>query len=109
MEGTKTIDYGGIGWAVNHMRHGHKMRRRMWQNIEWVAYVPQGATQIPQKFANAHPSGDFLVAKAKDGGLVPWTATQADLLAGDWEMQEPTQPGEYHATPRSPEQAQVQG
>lgn len=99
MEGNRTMDYGAIGWAVNHMRHGHRLRRRGWNGKDmWVAYVPGGSAQIPHKYGDGIPTKPFLVMKTADGQLVPWLCSQTDILAGDWELVNATQPGEYSGT-----------
>lgn len=97
MEGNKTQDYGGIGWAVNHARHGHKVRRRGWnaKNL-WVSFVPAGSVQVPQKFGDGKNVQPFLVMRTAEDTLVPWLCSQTDLLAADWELVEPVLPGEYH-------------
>jgi hypothetical protein len=85
------------------MLNGHPMRRKGWQGrIEFVAYVPAGSVQVPQKFAAGNDTGPFLVIKRKHGPLASWTITQADLLADDWEMSDPVKPGEYHWDGKSP-------
>ena len=84
MEG-HTKDFGLIGWAVKQMHNGSYAKRRAWKNVEWVAYVPPGAVQIPHKFAAGNDTGPFLVAKVA-AGLVAWQPTQADLLAVDWQV-----------------------
>jgi hypothetical protein len=82
-----TQHYGTIGWAVKQMLNGDKVKRKNWgASPEWIAYVPKGGVQIPQKFAGGHDTGPFLVASLKNRGIVPWTVTHADLLAGDWEI-----------------------
>jgi hypothetical protein len=87
MEG-RTQDYGGIGWAVKQMLNGQPMRRLAWNasGPEYVAYVPAGAVQIPQKFGAGNDTGPWLVAKLRSKGLVSWTATHADLMASDWQI-----------------------
>jgi hypothetical protein len=90
----RTVDYGGIGWAVNHLRLGHRMRRRGWNGRDmWIAFVPDGSTQIPQKYADGLPVNSVLVMKGVDGHLAAWLCSQTDLLASDWEMAFPVQPG----------------
>jgi len=93
----RTIDFGGIGWAVNHLRHGHRMRRSSWPPAIWVAFVPEGSTAVPQKFGDGLPTAAVLMIGSAMS-LSPWTAAHADLLAGDWEMAEPVQPGHTSAT-----------
>ena len=87
MEGQKTMDYGAIGWAVNHLRHGHRMRRTGWNaKTLWVSYVPAGSFSVPQKFGDGLNTTACLVMKTAQDELIPWLASQADLLAGDWEI-----------------------
>lgn len=95
MEGN-TAKYSSIGWAVGLMLNGHQMRRRGWNNrIDWVAFVPKGSVAIPHKFAEGNDTGPFLVVKRRHGPIVPWTVTQQDLLADDWEMVNELKPGHY--------------
>jgi hypothetical protein len=78
------------------MLHGHHMKRKGWAGrIEFVAYVPKGGVAIPEKFAKGNDTGPFLVIQRTHGPLTPWTITQADLFADDWEMVDPVKPGHY--------------
>ena len=81
-----THDYGSIGWAVRHLRHGHAMRRSSWPDKMFVVY---GAVDT------ALPDG---VLKLHDtyGNVIDWAVPQVDLLAMDWVHQDPTLPGESH-------------
>jgi hypothetical protein len=91
---TNTITYGDIGWAINHTRHGHKMRRKAWRDATlWIACVPEGAAQVPQKFASGHTVRQHIVMHNVDDTIGPYTCNQADLLAHDWEMVDAPQPG----------------
>jgi hypothetical protein len=74
----KTQDYGAITWALNHMRHGHRLRRVAWPTGHHAVYE----------------NGQVV----KYGlGIQRWQPEQADVLASDWVLVEPTLPGEYHA------------
>jgi hypothetical protein len=75
-----------IGWAIKQIFNGSKVKRRMWANLQWIAYVPKGAVQIPHKYADGNNTGPFLVSLTKEGVLMPWIASQGDLLANDWEV-----------------------
>jgi hypothetical protein len=97
MEGNKTQDYGAIGWAVNHMRHGHRVRRAAWPAGQWIGYVPAGSAHVPGKFGDGFEVKPFLLLKT-DTDLVPWVISHDDLLAGDWALVNATQPGEYSST-----------
>lgn len=89
-----TQHYGSIGWAISHMRHGWKLRRRGWNGKDmWVSYVPPGSVSVPQKFGEGLAVKAFLVMKTADGEMVPWLASQTDLLATDWELVNAPAPG----------------
>lgn len=102
----RTIDYGGIGWAVSHMRHGHRLRRLSWTNKSlWVGYITEdvlyvsdeGKASILMNRDRALPLRPMLVMHQSDGTVGPYSANQADLLAGDWELVDAPQPGHTSA------------
>ena len=81
----RTVTYGDIGWAVNHVRHGHKMRRTPWAAGTYVALdTSEGKPGIIRLFTATQPDQ-------------MWHNTNADVLADDWVMAEPTLPGSYSA------------
>lgn len=68
-----------IGWAVKQMWAGCCVRRRGWngQNM-WLAI------QVPDQYSKmALP---YVYMSTVNGALVPWLASQTDLLATDWEV-----------------------
>lgn len=68
----------GIGWAVKNMTHGIKVRRRNWNGKGmWIAI------QVPD--LGSKMSQPYVYMSTVDGSLVPWLASQSDLLANDWE------------------------
>lgn len=70
-----------IGWAVKTARNGVLVTRTGWNGRGMhVAYCGPGYTgekcdQLP-----------YLIMTTADGRTVPWTASQTDLLAEDWEI-----------------------
>jgi hypothetical protein len=95
----RTIDFGGIGWAVNHMRHGHRLRRAGWSASNlWVGYVDNVDLAYPTPSGELLPIRPMLVMKTAQDELVAWLASQSDLLAGDWEVVDAPQPG-HTSTP----------
>ena len=87
----RTIDFGGIGWAVNHMRHGHRLRRASWINKSlWVGYREEGNLDFAGQSVVTRP---MLLMRQGDGTVGPYSPGQADLLAGDWEVVDAPQPG----------------
>jgi hypothetical protein len=68
-----------IGWAVEEMLEGAKVRRAGWNGKGmWVAL------QTPDKHSKM--SLPYVYMKTADDKLVPWLCSQTDLLAGDWEL-----------------------
>jgi Protein of unknown function (DUF2829) len=67
-----------FGDALEKLHSGLKVARRGWNGTGmWIAL------QIPnqQSFMTAR----YLYLKTADGARVPWSASQTDLLATDWE------------------------
>lgn len=75
----KTQDYGSIGWAINHLRHGHQMRRNIWPVGVYVAL--DAGTSLIKLFGPAIPEGTL------------FESGNADLLTTDWAMLNPVPPG----------------
>ena len=74
------LDQGnGIGWAIKQMWHGLKVRRRGWNGRGmWIAiHTPDNLSKMN------HP---YVYMSTVDGSLVPWLASQTDLLAMDYEV-----------------------
>ena len=95
----QTQGYATIGWAISAVQHGHKVRRKGWNGKGlWVSYVPAGSLSVPQKFGGGHDTTAALMMHTADDMLVPWLASQSDLLAKDWEIVDATQPGVYAAS-----------
>ena len=94
----KTIDFGGIGWSVNHMRHGHRMRRASWDKSLWVAYL-DGSNIVFRDYEDTGdlPARPMLLMRQGDGTVGPYSPGQADLLAADWEIADGPQPGHTSA------------
>lgn len=82
-----------IGQAIRWMKEGQRVRREGWNGKGmWLAYVAgdgwgcsyrthpmdETAPQLKQ------PLFPFIVMKTSDNSLVPWLASQTDLLATDW-------------------------
>ncbi len=68
----------GIGWAVEQMQNGRRVRRAGWTGM-WlglqIAYTDD-KMDLPYVYMRTVPGGY----------LVPWVCSQTDLLAGDWEL-----------------------
>lgn len=55
-------------------------------------YVPEGhykpCTDVARKYLTGDDGKAYLAIKTSDGNVVPWTASQTDMLADDWEIEE---------------------
>lgn len=67
----------GIGTAIESMWFGHKVARNNWngpnQHLE---------LQVPDD--NSKMTLPYISIKTVQGDLVPWLASQTDILAMDW-------------------------
>lgn len=68
----------GIGWAVEMMRHGHKVTRLRWNGKGQSLFLVQPSNQLMTL--------PYICILTVDGDLVPWVASQTDLLSHDWEL-----------------------
>ena len=67
-----------IGDAIECMRAGAKLTRRGWNGpAQWIAL------QTPDE--NSKMCKPYIYISPVDGELVPWLASQTDILADDWE------------------------
>ena len=63
--------------ALQAVKGGSRMSRTGWNGAGmWL--------ELWHPFANSVMTRPYLYLKAADGGLVPWVASQSDLLADDW-------------------------
>lgn len=75
-------------WALTQLKAGKRVCRKGWNGKglalgvvdaeDWSSSIGFGRTD------NAHRL-PWIAMKTMDGGLVPWTASQTDLLSNDWE------------------------
>lgn len=68
-----------FGEALDELHDGAYVARESW-NVAgmWVALQrPDDKSKMTQP---------YLYTRGSDGGLVPWVASQGDLLADDWQV-----------------------
>jgi hypothetical protein len=77
-QGADTLDTEQhIGWAVYAMESGRKVRRRGWNGAGmWLELVYNHMRPTDPHYALLHTAS---------GQTVPWTCSQTDLFARDWE------------------------
>lgn len=82
-------DEMNFGEALAHLKEGGKATRGKWRSearktegdVEWIRLVePEGTSDFDYGMKNM----PYLELKTADRTLIPWIATQEDLLAEDW-------------------------
>lgn len=74
-------DYNSIGWAVERLRAGERVRRSGWngKNMHLELQTPDEHSKMTLP---------YVYMSTAQGDLVPWLCSQTDLLATDWEIAE---------------------
>ena len=68
-----------IGEAVEHIRGGGKACRSGWNGKNMHIFRVLGGPGRP----------DYVMMSTAQGDWIPWTCSQSDLLAEDWELLDP--------------------
>jgi hypothetical protein len=71
-----------FGWALLCLKAGNKMARRGW-NGKGMFLFCVSEWECQQEH---YPALPFIAMKTADDKVVPWLASQTDLLAEDWEL-----------------------
>lgn len=72
------------------LKLGRKVMRKGWNGKGmYIYYVPAqsypAVTEIAKKeFGTIVPYGAYIAMKTAQGNVVPWLASQTDILAEDW-------------------------
>jgi hypothetical protein len=74
------LEVRDIGWAVEWLRNGFRLRRDEWPVDLWVEFEEASADQAGSK---RPPPALWLCSGA---WRTPWQATSEDLLAVDWRV-----------------------
>ena len=72
----------GIGVAVDHLRAGYKVRRDGWNGEGMFLYA------VSADRGERPHMREYVMLRTAQDDLVPWTCSQTDLLATDWELVE---------------------
>jgi len=68
-----------FGWALRKLKAGFNVFRRGWNGKGlWL--------NIQRPDANSKMSRPYIYMHTADNGLVPWTASQSDILETDWDV-----------------------
>ncbi|WP_431819275.1 DUF2829 domain-containing protein (plasmid) [Bacillus thuringiensis] len=82
-----------FGQAVEALKQGKRVARKGWNGKGmFLYYVPEASypplTDIAKDAFNGEnvPYGAYIAMKTAQGNVVPWLASQTDVLAEDWEV-----------------------
>lgn len=68
-----------FGWALDMLREGRMVTRRGWNGASQRLTL-----QVPD--ATSKMTLPYIYIKTVQGDLVPWVASQTDILAEDWQV-----------------------
>lgn len=85
-----------FGWAIKQMRNGDKVRRSGWNGKGMFLFLVPGSTFKVNRapLLGIYPEGTeinyqpHIDMKTAQNTIVPWLASQSDMLATDWEIVE---------------------
>ena len=85
-----------FGWAIKQMRIGEKVRRAGWNGKGMYIFLVLGSTFKVNRppLLGTYPEGTeinyqpHIDMKTAQNTVVPWMASQSDMLATDWETAE---------------------
>ena len=80
-----TFDFG---WAIQQLKAGKKVCREGWngKGIFIQLQVPDKHSKMTSPYIYIDTTGLETDNKAAPKSLVPWLASQTDMLSGDWEV-----------------------
>lgn len=79
-----------FGWALNHLRHGKAVARKGWngKGIYIKLQTPDANSKMTLPYIYIVTNGLITDNPNAPKGVVPWLASQTDMLAEDWEVVE---------------------
>ena len=83
---------GSFGQAIEALKEGKKVAREGWNGKGmFLYYVPANkypyVTEIGKEISDENgyvEYGAYIAMKTAQGNVVPWLASQTDVLANDW-------------------------
>jgi hypothetical protein len=74
----QTATFFGLGWALETLKDGRRVRREGWNGKGmWL--------ELQRPDAHSKMTLPYVFMSTAQGDLVPWLCSQTDLLADDWE------------------------
>lgn len=81
-----------FGQAIEALKNGNRACREGWNGKGmFLYYVPAAnypaVTEIARiQFGDTVPYGSYIAMKTAQNNVVPWLASQTDVLAEDWQI-----------------------
>ena len=78
---------GSLGWAIDRLKQGAKVARNGWNGKEIFIelQIPDTNSKMSHPYIYIDTTGLISNNPNAKRNLVPWLASQTDLLAEDWE------------------------
>lgn len=73
------MNFTDFGWALDMLRNRFKVAREGWNGKNQYLEL-----QVPDE--NSKMTLPYIYIRTVQGDLVPWLASQTDLLATDWTL-----------------------
>ena len=74
-----------FGHAIEMLKLGKKVARAGWNGKGmWLMLMAGGHSSLPD--GSEFEALPFIVMKTADDKIVPWLASQTDVLANDWQI-----------------------
>ena len=76
--------------AIKALKEGYRIARKGWNGKGMYLYLvpaneyPSVTDVAKEEFGEKVPYGAYIAMKTADGIVVPWTASQTDILSEDW-------------------------
>jgi len=85
------MEESDFSWALRNLKNGNKICRSGWNGKGmWLKYVGRWSIIVPSYDGNTKEADmnhlPFIMMKTAQDELVPWLASQTDILAMDWEL-----------------------
>lgn len=69
----------GIGWAIKQLQNNNKVTRRGWNSkVQFLKLLHENTDSMMTL--------PYICIFTEQADVIPWTASQTDLLAIDWEI-----------------------
>jgi hypothetical protein len=81
---------GDFGWALARLKEGKAVQRSGWNGKGMYLYLvpannyPPVTEHARREFGDMVPYGAYIAMKTAQNNVVPWLASQTDVLSEDW-------------------------